>query len=144
MVKILTILSQSYQKFNFGYGQHFYDHDHDTQTQVEQSKCCGHLTHPPQFSAPVNLFRMQPANYKSQRIIRPLTIRQFLPFFIHPRLSYYKCSYLFNPQLRFPFHLAESTRGCINPTESLAECQRRSPNDWAAQRFEPGTSRIEV
>ena len=44
----------------------------------------------------------------------------------------------------FPFIWVSWPGGCVDPTESLAERQIRSPHGWAAHRFEPGTSRMEV
>ena len=43
-----------------------------------------------------------------------------MPYCIRPRLRYYKRSYLFNPRIRFPAHLAEWTRRLHRPNRALS------------------------
>ena len=47
-------------------------------------------------------------------------LRQYMPHCIRPRLRYYKRSYSFNPQSRFPDHSAESTGGLHRPNGILS------------------------
>ena len=47
-------------------------------------------------------------------------LRQYMPHCNRPRLRYYKRSYSFNPQSRFPDHLAESTGGLHRPNGVLS------------------------
>ena len=51
-------------------------------------------------------------------------LRQCMPYCIRPRLRYYKCSYSFNPQSRFPDHSAESTGGLHRPNGILSRTSK--------------------
>ena len=51
-------------------------------------------------------------------------LRQYMPHCIRPRLRYYKRSYSFNPQSRFPDHSAESTGGLHRPNGILSRTSK--------------------
>ena len=51
-------------------------------------------------------------------------LRQCMPYCIRPRLRYYKRSYSFNPQSRFPDHSAESTGGLHRPNGILSRTSK--------------------
>ena len=68
-------------------------------------------------------------------------LRQYMPYCIRPRLRYYKRSYSFNPQSRFPDHSAESTGGLHRPNGILSRTSKTLTPWLAAPRpgIEPWT-----
>ena len=68
-------------------------------------------------------------------------LRQCMPYCIRPRLRYYKRSYSFNPQSRFPDHSAESTGGLHRPNGILSRMSKTLTPWLAAPRpgIEPCT-----
>ena len=73
-------------------------------------------------------------------------LRQYMPHCIRPRLRYYKRSYSFNPQSRFPDHSAESTGGLHRPNGILSRTSKTLTPWLAAPRpgIEPWTREWEL
>ena len=61
-------------------------------------------------------------------------LRQCMPYCIRPRLRYYKRSYSFNPQSRFPDHSAESTGGLHRPNGILSRTSK-TLSPWLQHRL---------
>ena len=104
-------------------------------------------------------FEVRPT-YRLLNLHEPFAEHTTLPFTTHTTSYSYrpvtvKAVYLYMPHCTsvvihltlnhgFPIVWLSRREGSIDPTESLAERQRRSPHWQVPQRFEPGTSGFEV